>query len=191
MDKMQLQNAEFDAANRFSKATTRLFATPVVDDDYPEVRHGYEAALSGLLAAVSANGRRIDVPEPSKPEEPTESVDRRALLWLAGGDTGRSSIAIMHHMLGIGSDGCRPSDPADLGRCLRLLEHFPEWKPRIGEMAIYSTAWAALISVWDQLAQTMAVESTSKFPLTAVAHRTYALMNAVVAAREATVEATS
>ena len=28
-----------------------------------------------------------------------------------------------------------PSDPADLGRCLRLLREIPEWAPRMPEMA--------------------------------------------------------
>jgi hypothetical protein len=86
------------------------------------------------------------------------SIARRALLWLAGGDSGMSSEAICYHMLGMKSDGSFPLDPSDLGRCLRLLELFPEWKPRMGEMARYSAQWAALVERWDELAEMMADE---------------------------------
>lgn len=52
----------------------------------------------------------------------------------------------------------RAADSSDLGRCLRLLELFPEWKPRVGEMARYSAQWAALVERWDELAEMMADE---------------------------------
>lgn len=83
---------------------------------------------------------------------------RRALMWLASGDSGMSSKAICYHMLGMKSDGSFPLDPSDLGRGLRLLKLFPEWKPRMGEMARYSAQWAALVERWDELAEMMADE---------------------------------
>jgi hypothetical protein len=112
------------------------------------------------------------------------SIARRALLWLTGGDSGMSSKAICCHMLGMKSDGIYPLDPSDLGRCLRLLELFPEWKPRMGEMARYSAQWAALVERWDELAEMMADEvgigwskGTGKR-----APRTYAAMKDALAA---------
>lgn len=54
---MKMQSAEFDAADRFSKALHAHNMTAVVDDDYPEVRHRYESTLAGLLEAMTANGR--------------------------------------------------------------------------------------------------------------------------------------
>lgn len=56
-NKLQLMGAEFDAANKFSEQLKRHNSTPVVDDDYPEVRHRYEGALAGLLSAMRDNGR--------------------------------------------------------------------------------------------------------------------------------------
>ena len=105
------------------------------------------------------------------------SIARRALLWLAGGDSGMSSKAICYHMLGIKSDGSfLPLDPSDLGRCLRLLELFPEWKPRMGEMARYSAQWAALVERWDELAEMMADEVGIDWSKGKGAQRTYAAM---------------
>ena len=104
------------------------------------------------------------------------SIERRALLWLAGGDSGMSSKAICYHMLGMKSDGSFPLDPSDLGRCLRLLELFPEWKPRMGEMARYSAQWAALVERWDELAEMMADEVGIDWSKGERAPRTYAAM---------------
>ena len=107
------------------------------------------------------------------------SIARRALLWLAGGDSGMSSEAICYHMLGMKSDGSFPNfplDPSDLGRCLRLLELFPEWKPRMGEMARYSAQWAALVERWDELAEMMADEVGIDWSKGERAPRTYAAM---------------
>lgn len=104
------------------------------------------------------------------------SIERRALLWLAGGDSGMSSKAICYHMLGMKSDGIFPSYPSDLGSCLRLLELFPEWKPRMGEMARYSAQWAALVERWDELAEMMADEVGIDWSKGKRAPRTYAAM---------------
>lgn len=57
MNDMELQRAEFDAADEFAKQLTRHNRTPVVDDDYPEVRSAYEGALHRFIRAMQANGR--------------------------------------------------------------------------------------------------------------------------------------
>ena len=51
------QNAEFDAVEKLAEQYRRLTLTPVVDDDFPTVRHDYENALKGLLEACAYNGR--------------------------------------------------------------------------------------------------------------------------------------
>jgi hypothetical protein len=62
-----------------------------------------------------------------------------ALEWLFGGDTGVSSKALCAHMLGIEVKGAlgvmAPSDAADRGRCIRLLNKIPAWWDRLDEMA--------------------------------------------------------
>jgi hypothetical protein len=54
-DRIGLQNLEFDALEELVVQWRRLQWTAVVDDDYPEVRHGYEVALEHLLWAVKTN----------------------------------------------------------------------------------------------------------------------------------------
>lgn len=57
MDRLELQRKEFDAADAFAKALQTHNHTPVVDNDYPEVRHNYEGALAGFIEAMKINGR--------------------------------------------------------------------------------------------------------------------------------------
>lgn len=89
-----------------------------------------------------------------------ETIERRAIEWLLSDDTGSSSEAMCRHMIGIGRADCflYPYDPADLGRCLRLLAKFPEWIPRISEMAQYGPGWAGQVEVWGYLADLMTQE---------------------------------
>lgn len=109
-----------------------------------------------LLDKLNA-GRADHLAEAGK--KVANTIDRRALEWAISNDTGLSSEAICAHMLGLETEYARyPSDPADLGRCLRLLELIPEWKPRIKEMASYGPGWAGQIEVWDELNNTMANE---------------------------------
>lgn len=51
------QRKEFQAGDQLAKQLRRLSFTPVVDNDYPEVRHDYETALSSLIDAMKENGR--------------------------------------------------------------------------------------------------------------------------------------
>lgn len=54
-DRIALQNDEFDALTKLGKQWERLQLTPVVDDDYPAVRHDYEGALRAFCQAVTNN----------------------------------------------------------------------------------------------------------------------------------------
>lgn len=55
MDRIALMNAEFDALEKLEKATKRMHATAVVDDDYTEMRYYYNSALREFLRAVKNN----------------------------------------------------------------------------------------------------------------------------------------
>ena len=74
-------------------------------------------------------------------------------LWLAGGDTGTSSMTIWSVMTGypIERTPSVPWDPSDFGRCHRLLAKFPGWRARMGEVATKHPAWAGLVAAWDEL----------------------------------------
>lgn len=98
--------------------------------------------------------------------DPTPAtVQMRATNWLLGTDTGASSKALCAYMLNASKPPRHvyPSDGGDLGRCLRLLELIPEWKPRISEMAAHGPYWAALVARWSDLAASLAEETGSEF----------------------------
>lgn len=101
----------------------------------------------------------------------------RAHAWIVSRDTGASSKTLWARMMGARRDDpSHPWDPDDLGRCLRLLELIPEWKPRIREMAGVSLGWAALVLRWDEIAQSMADEVGIDWSKGLSAPKTYALM---------------
>jgi hypothetical protein len=100
----------------------------------------------------------------------------KAFIWLFGRDTGMSSKAIMGHMVSGVSDGSWPSDPGDLGRCLRLLEGFPSWNERIGEMAKYGPVWEIYARHWDELRSMMDAEVGADWSKGRKAQSTYDFM---------------
>lgn len=102
------------------------------------------------------------------------------IRWMAGDDTGASSKAIACHMTGGTCDGSYPLDPADLGRCLRLLRLFPDWEPRMPEMAKYSLPWKRLAEDWAFLANSMQEEVGIDCDKGRSAPITYARMKAVI-----------
>jgi hypothetical protein len=78
--------------------------------------------------------------------------DGDAIGWLSNGDTGTSSLTIWHVMMGRHFQ--RPSvplDPADFGRCYRLLQVMPSWRARLGEVAAKYPSWTALVAAWDEV----------------------------------------
>ena len=121
-------------------------------------------AYQGALHRGCPDTGRVDAPA-------TSVVD-----WFNGHDTGTSSKAIYRHMMGYTRErapfGTHPHDPSDFGRCYRLLALEPRWRARIGEMAQYSKAWAALAGAWDELtAMYEAVIDSGAKDATELSHR--------------------
>lgn len=77
--------------------------------------------------------------------------------WLNSWDTGISSLTIFQVMTGrqvlVGRlrHPDTPKDPADFGRCHRLLKVVPEWRERLGEVAEQHPEWAPLVERWSEL----------------------------------------
>jgi hypothetical protein len=73
--------------------------------------------------------------------------------WPKNGDTGLSSRALFNHFTkGRAYEANAPLDPADFGRCHRLLnaDFAQGWADRIGEMAVYPE-WAPLVPHWAEI----------------------------------------
>lgn len=54
---IETQTAEFDAVKELARQMRRIELTPIVDDDYMEVRTDYETAVQAVMDAFAANGR--------------------------------------------------------------------------------------------------------------------------------------
>ncbi|MBX3579981.1 MAG: hypothetical protein KF723_22485 [Rhizobiaceae bacterium] len=107
------------------------------------------ATAKHLLLAKQENGILLEGrPEPDK----TADIEGRAAQWRRSSDTGQSSIAIWEVMTGVPTPRTdHPHDPDDLGRCLRLLDLIPEWKPRLNLMCGLSKYWDALVQRWPEI----------------------------------------
>jgi hypothetical protein len=114
-------------------------------------------------------------------------MDPRIAEWLASGDTGSSSKAIMLWLsAGVKESewgASTPSDPSDLGRCLRLLDRMPEWKARMPEMAGAGGLWPTFAERWSEIEASFLSECGGKLPAkddySWKAQKTYDLMRQV------------
>ncbi len=94
----------------------------------------------------------------------TFNIPEKALEWLTHGERGVSSQVIFSQLTGLnitrdhGPYPDHPADPDDLGRCIRLLDFVPEFKPRFGEMSARSAVWARLVESWDELTALLEME---------------------------------
>lgn len=111
----------------------------------------------------------------------TEDQLRRAHAWVVSDDTGLSSKQLWAVMMGVPPGrSYYPCDPSDLGRCLRLLDAVPDWRPRIREMAAQSPEWDALTTRWSELEASFLAEGGSlNPPRGTVMQRTYDLMKGI------------
>jgi len=83
--------------------------------------------------------------------------------WWCGCDVGLSSkllfatlgdeihSEVRHARLELKGAVQLPQDGADFGRCVRLLQLFPEWKARLPEVAARWPQWAGMVEHWDEL----------------------------------------
>lgn len=90
---------------------------------------------------------------------PMQLVPKELLEWMTGDYTGASSKTIAHVLSDVPQAtvcrGYTPSDSADFGRCVKLLEIFPEWHDRLPEVAAAypNSCWEPVVARWDELAR--------------------------------------
>lgn len=112
----------------------------------------------------------------------TVQISIAALDWVVGEDTGASSMRLWSQMTGAKNHeyGDWPHDPADFGRCLRLLERVPAWQSRLPEMAVCGAGWEALLPRWNEVADCMAREVGHHWEKGRSAPQTKALMRSIL-----------
>jgi hypothetical protein len=74
--------------------------------------------------------------------------------WLSSDDTGASSLYMASVLTGqFTAENHYPRDPADFGRCLRLVEAVPELESKIRDMSQHGKEWAVVAANWDEWAE--------------------------------------
>lgn len=98
--------------------------------------------------------------------------------WMAGSDTGASSKALaIAAVTGTAPRLDYPLDPADFGRCARLIHRLPDVRDlAFPILAEKSPMWAALIGAWDEIHACMEDEVGIAWTKGNKAPRTYDLM---------------
>ncbi|TFC59456.1 MULTISPECIES: hypothetical protein [unclassified Cryobacterium] len=76
--------------------------------------------------------------------------------WLANGERGVSSEAMVSHLTGANvgrryGGGDHPYDPSDFRRCEMLLRRVELARLVLPQMATRSPEWAALVAHWEEL----------------------------------------
>ena len=93
--------------------------------------------------------------------------------------SGVSSETIWSVMTGLPvKDAGHPYDPDDFGRCYRLLQHFPAWRSRLGEVAAAypNTPWVDYVEHWSEMEVLWEEESQRR---DGMARKLYALMQKI------------
>jgi hypothetical protein len=98
---------------------------------------------------------------------PSATPEGDPIAWLDNGDTGTSSETIWSVMMNRKPRHRywypdHPHDPADFGRCHRLLRVMPSWRPRLNEVADKYPKWRGLVLHWDRLAEMYEAALTRK-----------------------------
>lgn len=120
-------------------------------------KHGYTSLLPGVADAIGAT---FVISNQKRQAALEEDLGVRASNsdWLKSGDCGVSSKTIYAVLSGNpaalqGDRGDAPYDADDFGRCARLMERYPDWAPRIGEVAQFCSAFAPLVPAWCELTE--------------------------------------
>lgn len=94
--------------------------------------------------------------------------------WLANGDVGFSSLAIVQRLTGITmtvngtrGHGCEdtPKDPGDLRRILGMFDMVPSARAYLSLMRDVSEDWKNIIDHWDELEKTVSERGTQSIRL--------------------------
>lgn len=85
--------------------------------------------------------------------------------WLAVGEHGSSSLAIVQHLTSsavASAATAHPFDASDFSRCVQLLDTAPELRRDFPRMADVSPQWAGLVQNWAELEAMLAANDTRR-----------------------------
>lgn len=145
------------------------------------------ARLAGVKWAIGLPGDLDVLREKLAKDMPRQNItglSEGAAEWRAVGQQGLSSATLFFHATGLlpgyisdrGNPTDHPHDPADLNRCLLLIEMAPEIGAKLPVMRAVSPQWAALVDHWDDLVASFHDEAGLNWSKAESAPRTYAMM---------------
>lgn len=106
-------------------------------------------------------------------------IQSKVLRWIATGRVGASSKAMAMAACDMPTDGAYPSDPADLNRCLLMLEAVPEVRQQFAKVAAISRPWANFIENWEKLEAMFLEEVGLNWSKAQSAPKTYEFMKSL------------
>jgi hypothetical protein len=111
-----------------------------------------------------------------------DKTQTQVIDWLANGEVGISSntMAFWLAFEKTVDDSSHPHDPADLDRCLKLLQRAPLLRAQLPKMAQVSREWAALVARWDEVERSHLDEVGLGWTKAHSAPKTYKLMREVL-----------
>lgn len=107
-------------------------------------------------------------------------IQSKVLSWIASGEVGQSSKAMAMTACGVPSEGDYPLDPADLNRCLKMLNAVPEVRDHFDKIAALGVVWGRLIARWAEIESSFIDEVGIDWCKARRAPKTYALMKEVI-----------
>ncbi|WP_165356648.1 hypothetical protein [Sphingosinicella sp. BN140058] len=86
-------------------------------------------------------------------------ADVRAANWHDRAEIGASAVSLYRYFLSGSTEGlCVPDDLSALRRCIRLLEHVPEWTERMSELSA-DPKWGWLAANWPRVVDLFRAEA--------------------------------
>lgn len=119
--------------------------------------------MQAVECECGAGGDELEMAQEKTRDAITATDDiEKVYQWFGMGDTGISSKCLAFEFL-INSgrtvsqtyDINAPYDPADLGRCLRLIAIVPAVRSAVDTLAKKNKRWAIAAAVWDEIASLM------------------------------------
>ena len=102
------------------------------------------------------------------------------IRWLGSDDTGISSETLAHEFLNSRAEReWPPCDPADLGRCLRLIRTAPSVRECVDRLGRRDAKWAIAANHWDEITSLMEDEVGIDWSKGDTAPKTYKRMKEI------------
>jgi hypothetical protein len=114
------------------------------------------------------------------------NASAEAVEWYLSGRRGASSMTMFRTIVADvpefrATGTAHPFDPADLDRCVALLDAVPEARAGLERMRAVSSTWNAMIDAWSELETLLAKEKEeAKDAESKPAPKTYAAMRALI-----------